>query len=131
LALSRGDSEGARQAWERAVHMGPSASVHRKLARLCERNDERSESRRHFALAGLLIAMEYYRNHQFERARAILQEAVIFDDSLPHVWYYSAATAQWLGDQAAAGAACQTCLDLNPCHGRSRRILEGLNNMPR
>ena len=68
-----------------------------------------------------------FRNNRLKSAGEAVERSLELNPQDPQAWFYNAEIKRLLGDEAAAIAAYQKCLKLNPNHGRAIRELELLN----
>lgn len=122
-----GDMEKAVPLLQRVLEMSPTIEVHQTLADYYEQQQDLEKRDYHQAKMALLIAMMSFRNNQMKTAEEAIERSVDLNPEDPQAWYYAAEIKRLLGDQAAAKAAYQKCLKLNPNHGRAIRELELLN----
>lgn len=115
--------EQAWRDWGRSEQMHPAAIDHRKLARIAERQGDVRLARHHRGLALQFAAFEAFRSNRLNEARSGLREALAADPNLPNAWFYLGESERALGELAAARAAYEHCLKLDPCHGRAWRRL--------
>ena len=122
-----GDMEKAVPLLEKMLEMTPTIEVHQTLAEYYGYQNNPEKRDYHQAKKTLLLAMINFRNNRLKSAGEAVERSLELNPQDPQAWFYNAEIKRLLGDEAAAIAAYQKCLKLNPNHGRAIRELELLN----
>jgi tetratricopeptide (TPR) repeat protein len=126
-ALERsGQPDQAEAAWLRATALGTGAAVknsYHRLALLYQKARKADAARAAEARAYAGAGHEFVVTGRPGEAKTLLEQALQADSKLPAAWFYLGEANRLLGQTAAARAAYQKCLDLEPTHGRARRGL--------
>lgn len=119
-----GDAVTATALRERAVAMGPSPQLHRRLAEERERQGDDAAARHHRARAHFHLGKAAYRRNRLEDALREFREAAVHDDRHVATWYRAGEMAYHLGRRTEAAEAFRRVVDLEPDHERALRWLD-------
>ncbi len=123
------DLDRAAASWQRALLLGPSRTVHDKLAAYY---GERQPQQRdwHLGHSALASGLATYRRNRLQEALPPLQEAARLLPNEATPWYYIGEMHFHLNQPQAARVAYQNCLERQPGHGRAAEKLASLGGRP-
>lgn len=127
-----GETDAAIDVWQRATRYRSSRfvdtnmRVHEKLNMAYEARGEKDKAARQKGLMGLEKALLMWNRNEVRKSLVEFQAAVELVPDSAMGWFYLAETRRLLGDGSGARKAYQTCLQLDPQHGRAQRRLAKL-----
>lgn len=126
-----GKEREARQAWERAVRLGPGTTAKDacfKLGYSYEKASEPAKAQPWLAQGNCSLGMELMRQQNYGDARIMLGRAVKLDPESSRAWFQVGELERLLGSTAEALAAYRQCIRLEPTHGKCSAALAGLES---
>ena len=131
--MEMGKTEEAIKLWLRATRYRSSRfvdtnmRVHEKLKMAYEARGEKQKALRQQGFMELEKALLMWNRNEVRNSLVEFEEAVELVPDSVIGWYYLAETRRLLGDGSGAKKAYQTCLELDPQHGRAQRGLARLS----
>lgn len=117
-----GQPEKARANWLRAAEIGAGVdpvATHRKLAKSFESAGDKAATDRHVAIGLYFVGRDLLKTGHPDEAISFFAAAVENNPKFEHAWFYLGETQRLSGQTEAAKKAYQSCLSLNPNHGRA------------
>jgi lipopolysaccharide biosynthesis regulator YciM len=115
-------SDLARKAWESAIELRASSSLHARLARLHQSRGESDLAVKHDALSDEWHGVEAYRANDLESARQSLEKVIAKTPRRARAWFHLGLVYHGLGMKAQAISALENCLEWQPHHGRAKQM---------
>jgi tetratricopeptide (TPR) repeat protein len=125
-----GRDEEARSLRLATLEMAPSAGLHRRVSQDFRGLGDEASARRHEARATFFDAIAAFRRNRPRDAATLFERSAELDGDDPRTWYRLGEMRLALGETRLAEEAFQRALALDPLHGRARRQLDALEQVP-
>ena len=122
--LGLGQTQKAREAWERANKLRSRSESHARLAALWEQEGDSARAVREHGLARQVAGIQAFRQNQLPQALQLLEQAVRLAPREAQAWFYLGEVRRLLAQPSAAVDAYQQCVALCPEHGRALTRLQ-------
>ena len=130
ILLYEARAQGMQGNWQQAAALVRRASLmskdpelHLAAAEILEQADEGAAAKTERALGLRLQAMNHYREDQLNEALELIQKSMTLNPNDAQTWYDRGMIQLAQGNQEAARADFQACLERDPLHGRASERL--------
>jgi protein O-GlcNAc transferase len=120
------NSDRARESWQRALRMPPTAqprTIFDRLRKLARDQGDEDRAARNYASGAHALGVDAIFGGEFDQATKAFEQAVEVNPRQRESWFYLGEATRLRGQSARAREAYQRCLELDPDHGRARRGL--------